>query len=140
MTVPALAFPDPRAAVATAVRGLLAGRPEDYADDVVVGTRIPTDRDLEARATPLVVIQQDGPAEILSRVRCRTPIRAMVWHDTDDETWDLAQLVHGLITAHRSSTVRAVSPELPPEAAADPDTGAPMCAFTVSVTTGAHTI
>ncbi|MFT4288172.1 hypothetical protein [Nocardioides sp.] len=138
MARPITVYGDAPATIAVTLRADLSARPEPYADGVAVGTRTPDDRRPLSGPTPLVVVSQDGPGYVQNRANTRVPIRVSVWHATDDDAYDLAQLVHALVTTYAGPVVRSVLPGVAPTRAADPDTGEPMAWFTVTANLKPH--
>lgn len=125
-------YGDAASALASALRVALAGETAPYAQDVRVGTKVPTGDEPYAANTPLVVVTQNAPGTAQLRANTRAPIRVMVWHATDDDAYDLAQLVHALLLTHSGPIVRSVLAGTSPWVTADPDTGEPLGSFTVT--------
>lgn len=125
-------YDDPAAALVRALRDALAARTEPYAADVRVAASVPTDVSAYRGDRPLVVLVQDAPGRAEHRALNRVPMRGMAWHDTEDDTHDLAQLVHALVLNHSGPTVRSVVSGSSPYVTADPDSGDPLGSFTVT--------
>lgn len=132
MTRDRLIFEATPALLAPRIRDALAATPPPGGLDPTVGTIIPTGRDTGAR-TPLVVITQDGPGSIRTRIHHAAPIRVLAWAPTEDATDDLIQHVHAITTALHDDSIAAVTPLTAPWVDTDPDSGRPMGAFTVTV-------
>lgn len=137
---PLTVYGDAAAALANYVRDELADRPEPYAAGVTVGTRRPTDHAPKDHPVPLVLIRQDGPGRVMNRANVAATIRAAIWHATEDDAFDLAQLVHAITSNHSGPVVRSVIDGLSPYVDADPDTGEPLASFTVTANVRARLI
>lgn len=130
MTKPLVVFPDAAAAGAAVLRSALAGRPEDYATEVTVGTRVPGNRSPEAPHLPFVQVSKDTDIPQWP-VNTRVTLRITVWHTSADKAHDLAQLAQGLLLVHCGSVLRSVRAATGPLPAIDPDSGVEMSTFTV---------
>jgi len=130
MTV--VTYGDAASALAAALRVQLADELAPYAAGVRVGTKVPTGNDPYADAGPLVVVSQNAAGTPQERANARVPLRLMVWHSTDDDAYDLAQLVHGLALAHSGPVIRSVLAGTSPWVTPDPDTGEPLASCTVT--------
>lgn len=130
MTV--VVYGDPVAALVNALRAELATRAEPYVVDVRVAASVPTDVRAYRGDRPLIVLVQNAPGTAEHRANNRVPLRGMAWHDTEDDTHDLTQLVHALVLAHSGATVRSVLAGSSPYVTADPDSGDPLGSFTVT--------
>lgn len=132
MTRPLVVFGDAAAELANATRAALAERAEPYVTGVTVGVRIPTDRKPAEHPPPLVVFRQDGPGAVQHTANSRVTMRCSVWHQIDDDAFDLAQLVLAIISNHSGTVIRSVIEPLSPYVTADPDTGEPLASFTMT--------
>ena len=115
-------FDDAQAAGATALRDALAGRLEDFVQDVTVGTKVPTDRSPELDRLPYVMVRKDGDLPHSSMANARVTLRVTVWHEDDDQAHDLAMLCQGLLIVHSGTG---------PLPAIDDVSGNPLSTFTV---------
>lgn len=129
---PLTVYGDAAAALAHAIRDALADRTEPYATGAVVGTKRPADRSANEYPAPCVLIRQDGPGQVMNRANVAATIRGAIWHVTEDDAFDLAQLVHAIASSHSGPVVRSVIDGLSPYVDADPDTGEPLASFTVT--------
>ena len=132
MSRPLVVFGDAAAELANMIRAALAGRAEPYASGVVVDVRIPKNRRPAENPPPLVVFRQDGPGAIYQQANSRVTLRGSIWHQTEDDAFDLAQLVHAFVARHSGAVIRAVTNGLSPFVTSDPDTGEPLASFTVT--------
>lgn len=126
---PLVVFPDAQAEAAARLRAMLAGRPEPFAAGAHVSTRVPKDQEQTPEHMPRVVCRTDAPLDPTSYNQ-RTTIRVAVWHLTDDEAHDLAQLCMGLIRQAPGPVLRSVRPLVGVTPSQDPDTGSPLAYFT----------
>ncbi|MFF7259469.1 hypothetical protein ACFZCL_04135 [Streptomyces sp. NPDC008159] len=124
-------FGDAQAAGATALRDALAGRPEDFVQDVTVGTKVPTDRSPELDRLPYVMVRKDGDLPHSSMANARVTLRVTVWHEDDDQAHDLAMLCQGLLIVHSGPVIRGVRPGTGPLPAIDDVSGNALSTFTV---------
>lgn len=86
-------FPDVELWAVGWLRTALAGRAEAYADDVLVGTVVPT-----TRQPRMVMFRRDGGARLdVAREAPRLGIN--VWGSNEQEATDLARLVAALLWA-----------------------------------------
>jgi hypothetical protein len=124
-------FDDAQAAGATVLRTALAGRLEDFVQDVTVGTKVPADRAPELEPPPYVMVRKDGDSPHSSMANARVTLRVTVWHEDDDQAHDLAMLCQGLLIVHSGPVIRGVRPATGPIAAVDDVSGYPLSTFTV---------
>ena len=94
-------------------------------------TLIPEDREPYVTDAPLIVVTQDAPGNVRSRVNNRVQLRVLTWHKTKDDAFDLSQLAHALAVVHSGPSIRSVRPLLSPYGTKDPDTREPLASFTV---------
>lgn len=116
-------YGDGASEVAAMLRAVLPG-------PVTVGTKVPVGAVPYVDADPLVVVAQDGTGRPMHRANARVPLRVLVWHRTDDEAHDLAQIVLAHVHGHSGTVVRSVIEPTTPFVTADPDTGEPLASFT----------
>lgn len=130
---PLVAFGDSQAAAAGVLRTALVSRPEPYADDVAVGTRVPGDRSPEAPHLPYIMVRKDADFPHSSMADSRVSLRVTVWHEDADQAHDLAMLCQGLLLVHSGSIIRGVRPATGPVAAVDEVAGSyiDLSTFTV---------
>jgi hypothetical protein len=128
---PIITFPDPRQAVQTLLRELLADREEPEVDGVTVSTKdLPgSDNDYPL---PYVQIHSDGKFRD-ARLDGRATVRVVVWHRDEGLAEALATLCEALLLASSSTEVRGSSSISGPLPTGDPDNGLPMSYFTVTV-------
>lgn len=119
---------DPYAELTKALRLALAANPAPYTRDVVIGTRIPRDRNPADNPPPLVVVRPDGGPIPISGSMVQVPVRLAVWASTDDNAYDLAMAAHAITISHHGRVIRQIQPTIMPYVAADPDTGEPLAA------------
>jgi hypothetical protein len=127
-----LVFKDSQAAGAGVLRTALAGRPEPFAADATVGTRVPPSRSPEEQFR-YVLVRKDGDAPHSSMAMSRVLLRVTVWHEDADQAHDLAMLCQGLLVCHDGSVLSAVRPNGGPLPGTDPDSGVDLSTFTVRV-------
>ncbi|CUW29699.1 MULTISPECIES: hypothetical protein [Streptomyces] len=123
-------FEDAQSAAATVLRAALAGRPEAFAADVTVGTKVPASRAPETRFRH-VMVRKDADLPHPSMGNARVTLRVTVWHEDDDQAHDLAMLCQGLLLVHSGPVIRGVRPGTGPLPAEDDVSGAPLSTFTV---------
>lgn len=128
---PLVVFGDVQAAAASLLRTALAARPEPYADDVTVGTRIPDSRSPETPHLPYVLVRKDSDSPHSSMANARCTLRVTVWHEDADQAHDLAMLCQGLLLVHSGPVIRGVRSGTGPLAATDPDSGVDLSTLTV---------
>jgi hypothetical protein len=116
-----LVFKDSQAAGAGVLRTALAGRPEPFAADATVGTRVPPSRSPEEQFR-YVLVRKDGDAPHSSMAMSRVLLRVTVWHEDADQAHDLAMLCQGLWSATRA-VIRGVRPGTGPLPGTDPTPG-----------------
>jgi hypothetical protein len=124
-------FDDAQAAGATVLRTALAGRSEDYAAGVTVGTRVPGDRSPELPRLPYVMVRKDADLPHSSMANARVTLRVTVWHTDADAAHDLAMLCQGLLIVHSGPVIRGVRPGTGPLPAVDDPSGTDLSTFTV---------
>lgn len=130
---PLAVLPDTQSLGATVVRAALAGRTEDYAAGVTVGTRVPGERSPETPHLPYVLVRLDASLPHNSMANARCTLRITVWHQDADQAHDLAQLCQGLLLVHNGTVLRSVRPATGPLPATDPDSGIDLSTFTLTV-------
>lgn len=128
---PLVVFGDVQAAGAEVLRTALAGRPEQFAADATVGTRVPTIRSPEDPLLPFVLVRKDGDLPHSSMANARCTLRCTVWHQDADQAHDLAMLCQGLWLVHSGPVIRGFRPATGPLSAGDPDSGVDLSTFTV---------
>lgn len=108
--------PDVELVVTEVVRAFLSGRPEEYAQQVKVGRKTPTDIPLR-----LVTVRSDGGPRIdLARWQPRLGLNAFA--DSDQNAMDLALLVTaGLEAATDGSPIRKLIRPTTPVRVPEPD-------------------
>lgn len=128
--------------VANLLRTALAAAPRTFTEGVTVGTVRPAGRSEIDAQLPLVVVAQDGPGDVRSRIHQVAQVRLIAWHRTADLTDDLIQHAHALATGlgGGGTPVRSVTTRLAPWVDTDPDTGTPIGAATCTVHTIAQAI
>ena len=124
-------FGDAQAAGATVLRTALAGRAEEFVQDVTVGTKVPADRSPELDRLPYVMVRKDSDSPHPSMANSRVTLRVTVWHEDDDQAHDLAMLCQGLLIVHSGPVIRGVRPGTGPLPAVDDVSGNPLSTFTV---------
>jgi hypothetical protein len=140
-----IVFGDAPAALAGLARDTLPLLDHPAALGVTVATRVPRDRENAAGHGPLVTVQQDGPGTVRSRAVAFVTIRAAIRHATDDDAFDLAQLVFGIFTDPRHAggpVVRGVTAGLSPFTVpgGEPTTGEALASLTVTAAVRARTL
>ena len=126
--------PDSRAAVVNALRALLAGRVEPFAQGVTVGTRRRADHTPELPGLPYVLVASDGVTAIHWPAAATDLIRVTVWAESEDDAFDLAGLCVGLLAAHRGGILRGLKVAGPLLRATDRDTQTPLCSGLLTAT------
>ncbi|GAA4911268.1 hypothetical protein [Streptomonospora salina] len=119
--------PDSRAAVTVALRTLLSGRSEPHAQGATVGTRTRGQHQPGLPGLPYVLVASDGIQPVRSGAAYTDLIRVTVWHQTEDEAFDLAVLSQGLLAEHRGGVLRGLRKTGSLLRALDEDTQTPMC-------------
>lgn len=130
----AFAFADPMTAVLAVLRADLAADASDEAAGATLGNRTPLQGGAPAPTLPYVLVRSDG-ARIEDRVVEVATVRVAVWHRDEFLGLALAQRCRAYLLRHVGATIRSVSPLSGPVPTLDPDTGAPLSYFTVSVRT-----
>lgn len=124
-----IVFPDVEAWAVGYLRSALAARAESYAQNVVVGTRVPA-----PRADRMVVVRRDGgPRLDLVREAARLAVR--VWAGTEADCADLAALVRGLLWAAPGDGPVVKVDDLAGPSPVEDESGQPLRFFTVEITT-----
>lgn len=115
-----IVFPDVVALTFAHVRAALEARPEPFTDDVWVSNGTDKDPDGSGRRdTRMVIIRGDG-GNRLSDVRGLARLGVNVWHETDADVTDLANLVSAIIAGMANvGPVRRASASLPADVADD---------------------
>ena len=124
-------FGDAQSAGAAVLRAALAGRGEEYAADVTVGTKVPAERSPELSHLPYVMVRKDSDAPHSSMANSRVTLRVTVWHEDVDQAHDLAMLCQGLLIVHSGTVIRGVRPGTGPLPAVDDPSGVDLSTFTV---------
>lgn len=133
---PLVVFGDVQSSGAEVLRAALAGRPEQYAAGVTVGTMVPGDRSPESPHLPYVLVRKDADFPHSSMANARCTLRVTIWHEDPDQAHDLAMLCQGLLLVHSGPVIRGVRPATGPLPAVDsgPDrsgSGIDLSTFTV---------
>lgn len=90
--IPAVLFPDTILEVTGRVRTALAGRPEQVASDVFVGSTVTPQK----RHDRMVIVRRDGGAR-LDGARELVRLGVNVWATSESDVHDLAQLVRSIL-------------------------------------------
>ena len=90
---PAVRFPDTELVLTGLLRDALDARPEPYAADVYVGTKVP-----DPRRARMVTIRRDGGL-VTEGLLEDAQVGVNVWASSEQEVNDLARLVHALLWA-----------------------------------------
>lgn len=130
---PLVVFADAQAEGASVLRTALASRPEPFAADVTVGTRVPGDRSPEVPYLPYVLVRKDSDLPHTSMANSRCTLRVTVWHQDADQAHDLAMLCQALLLVHSGPVIRGVRPATGPIAAID--TGVDRAASGIDLST-----
>lgn len=129
---PLVVFGDAQAAAIVVLRAGLAAHPQPYSAGVAFGTRVPGDRSLERSRLPFVLVALDGTSAVQYPVNARAALRITVWHRTEEQAHDLAQLAQGLLLVHTGPVLRSVRPGTGVRKTVDPATGVDLATFTVA--------
>lgn len=127
---PLVVFADVAAAAVGVLRAALAGRVEDFAAGVQVGTLVPGDRSPEIPHLPYVLVAKDSDLPHPSMANARCTLRVTVWHADADQAHDLAQLCQGLLLIHSGPVIRGCRPATGPLPARD-ESGVDLSTLTV---------
>jgi hypothetical protein len=127
---PLVLFGDAQAAGAGVLRTALAGRPEPFAAEVTVGTRVPTIRSPEDPQLPFVLVRKDSDLPHPSMANARCTLRCTVWHQDADQAHDLAMLCQALWLVHSGPIIRGFRPATGPLPATDDEAGIDLSTFT----------
>lgn len=111
---PLTVFDDAQSAAAAVLRAALAGRDEEFVDEVTVGTKVPADRSPELPHLPYVMVRKDTDMPHSSMANARVMLGVTVWHKTDDKAHDLAMLCQGLLLVHSGPIIRGCRPATGP--------------------------
>lgn len=125
-------FGDAQAAAIGVLRTGLAAHAQPYAAGVTFGTRVPGDRSPETPKLPFVLVALDGTPAVDYPVNARAALRVTVWHSTEADAHDLAQLAQGLLLVHTGPVLRSVRPGTGVAKTVDPATGIDLATFTVA--------
>lgn len=126
MAEPVVLYGDARAETITALRAALAPRVEPYAAGV------PVDKAKPAGSAPVVVVPSADVVGGVARVTQNATVRVQVWHCTDADAHDLAQLARALLLASTGGDhLQRFDPLAGPIVTVDPDTEQPLAWFTV---------
>lgn len=90
---PRVVFPDTELVLTGLLRDALAARPEPYAADVYVGTKVPN-----PRRPRMVTIRRDGGL-VVDGLLDEARVGINVWADTEQDANDLTRLVSALLWA-----------------------------------------
>lgn len=130
---PLVVFPDGSTTLATILRAALATRPEPFAQNAHVSTVVPVERSLDASSYPYVLVAQEGGGEVRHSAILVVDVRVTCWHATEDDTFDLAALCHGLLVSYRGDDqVRSMLPASSPYLTEDVGTDEPIASFDVT--------
>lgn len=128
-------FPDPMLAVVEILRDSLGASVRPEAEGATVGTRVPFASDGYTPDLPYLLVRSEG-ARVDSRVVERVTIRVAVWHRSEALGLALAQLARAYLVSYPGdSNVRGIAPLTGPLPTSDPESGSPLCYFTLSVRT-----
>lgn len=125
-----LTWTNAAAAAVTALRDVLPGRGEDYAQNAAVVARVPTDRTITS-GDPLVMARLDD-SSVDTRVNQRAVVRLTCWHATEFEAMQLAGLCQGLLVAHSGPDIRTCEYVSGPVAGVDPQNDQPLATSVVA--------
>ncbi|MDG4792699.1 hypothetical protein [Micromonospora sp. WMMD1082] len=116
---------DPRAAVLAILR--------ERFPEVTFGTKRLEDFAAgDVPALPYARVSCDGTF-VRQRVGLSATVRVAVWGETDAGGCDLSARTHAALLAYEGGPdVRGFGPQTGPLPTGDPDTGQPLCSFTVS--------
>ncbi|MFF2612691.1 hypothetical protein [Kitasatospora sp. NPDC058046] len=128
----AVLFPDAAAEACRILRAVLAGRPEPYAAGATVGTRVPDARSPEDPRLPLVLVGLDGATPAPSRLNSSVLLRISVWHASEDQAHDLAQLAAALLHTAGGPIIRSTRPGTGPVPGIDPDSRVALATLTIT--------
>lgn len=125
MTAPEILHADPRAAALAILR--------DRFPEVAFGTKRLEDFAAgDVPALPYARVSCDGTL-VRQRVGMSATVRVVVWGETDHAGYDLSARAHAVLLAYEGGPdVRSFGPQTGPLPTGDPDTGRPLCSFTVS--------
>ncbi|MDP5182177.1 hypothetical protein QOZ88_05970 [Blastococcus sp. BMG 814] len=129
---PLVVFGDAQAAAIGVLRAGFAAHPQPYATGVTIGTRVPGDRSPETPRLPFVLVALDGTPRVEYPVNARAALRITVWHRTEADAHDLAQLAMSLLLVHTGAVLRSVRPGAGVAKTVDPTTGIDLATFTVA--------
>lgn len=90
-------LPDVVAVAVAHIDATLKARPEAFATDVWVSNATPDDPDGSARRDPRMVIIRGDGGNRLADVRGLARLGVNVWHESDAEVADLANLVSAIL-------------------------------------------
>ncbi|MEU4568665.1 hypothetical protein [Micromonospora sp. NPDC023956] len=121
-----MSFPDAQLVTLAALR-------DRAADEATYGTKFPDEYpEGEAPALPYVVVRA-GPTSLRWPVLAVATMRLTAYADTEAEAVDLAwRLARVLLDCPGNAALRSFGADFGPVPASDPDTGAPLCSFTVA--------
>jgi len=120
--------PDIEAWAVDYIRGGLAGLSDPVTDNVLVATRVPTER-----APKMVVVRRDGGPK-LDVVREIARLGVRVWGTSDEEVTDLTNIVRALLQASPGNGPVRRFVEIAGPSYLLEDSGQPMRFFTVELT------
>jgi hypothetical protein len=129
---PLVVFGDAQAAAIGVLKAGLVAHPQPYGAGVTFGTRVPGDRSPETPRLPFLLVALDGTPAVEYPVNARAALRITVWHRTEADAHDLAQLAHGLLLVHTGPVMRSVRPGTGVAKTVDPATGLDLATFTVA--------
>lgn len=129
---PLVVFGDAQAAAIRVLKAGLSARPQPYSAGVTIGTRVPGDRSPEIPRLPFLLVALDGTPRVEYPVNARAALRITVWHRSEADAHDLAQLAQGLLLTHTGPVLRSVRPGTGVAKTVDPDTGIDLATFTVA--------
>lgn len=130
---PAITFPDAMLAVVETLRDRLELVDQAYVTGVSVGTKVPTDKSLDKKQLPYVLVRLDG-SSLAHQVNEEATIRVSVWHSTEAKGIALAQACRALLLSFEGDArIRVIKPLSGVIPTSDPESGDPLSTFTVAV-------
>lgn len=130
---PIITFPDAMLAVVEALRDRLELVDQAYAQGTTVGTKVPTDKSLDKKHVPYILVRLDG-STLTQQVNEEATIRVSVWHSTEAKGIALAQACRALLLSFEGNAqIRVCKPLSGVIPTSDPESGDPLSSFTVAV-------
>lgn len=115
-----IVFPDVVAVTVAHVRAELEGRSEPFTDGVWVSNGTNKDPDGSGRRDPRMVIIRGDGGNRLSDVRGVARLGVNVWHETDADVTDLANIVSAIVAGMANvGPVRRATASLPADVTDD---------------------